>query len=281
MAQRKHEVGVMIIAYIFVGAMVIFTLYPVVYTIVGSFKSNMELTLGGGFLPKAFTFNNYIEAFTKAGFATYTWNSVVVSSAVTFFVTLTAAMSGFVFARYPFKGKKFFVTLFISLMFVNLGSITMYPTYRVLLFFKLTGSLWGLIISMIGGQGMNILLITGFSKSIPKELDEAAIMDGAGMLQIFFRILLPMMRPILAVIALFAFRGAWNDYIWTMIMTISNPKLRTLAVGVVQLRYDTSAASRWDLMVAGSAIAVIPILIVYVFAHKQFISSMVSGAIKG
>jgi ABC-type glycerol-3-phosphate transport system permease component len=206
---------------------------------------------------------------------------VIVSVSVTVLSTLTAAMSGFVFARYPFKGRKFFITLFVALMFINLGSITMYPTYRVLLFFKLTGSLWGLVISMIGGQGMNILLITGFAKSIPKELDEAAIIDGAGMGQIFFRILLPLLRPILAVIALFAFRGTWNDYVWTMIVTISNPSLRTLAVGVVQLRYDASAASRWDLMLAGSAIAVIPILIVYIFAHKQFISSLVTGAVKG
>jgi ABC-type glycerol-3-phosphate transport system permease component len=280
-AVRKNEIAALIVSYVFVIAMVIFTLYPVAYTIVGSFKNNWELTLGGGFWPKEFTLNNYYEAFIKGGFLTYTWNSVIVSVSVTFFSTLTAAMSGFVFARYPFKGRKFFITLFISLMFVNLGSITMYPTYRILIFFKLTGSLWGLVISMIGGQGMNILLIMGFAKSIPKELDEAAIIDGAGMGQIFFRILLPMLRPILAVIALFAFRGAWNDYVWTMIITISNPGLRTLAVGVVQLRYDASAASRWDLMLAGSAIAVIPILIVYVFAHKQFISSLASSAVKG
>jgi ABC-type glycerol-3-phosphate transport system permease component len=281
MALRKSEIPVLIVSYAFVIAMAIFTLYPVAYTIIGSFKTNWELTLGGSFWPKEFTLNSYYEAFVKGGFMTYTWNSVVVAVSVTFFSTLTAAMSGFVFARYPFKGKKFFITLFISLMFVNLGSITMYPTYRVLLFFNLTGSLWGLIISMIGGQGMNILLIMGFAKSVPKELDEAAIIDGAGMLQIFFRILLPLLRPILAVIALFAFRGTWNDYIWTMIVTMGRPKLQTLAVGVVQLRYDASAASRWDLMLAGSAIAVIPILIVYLFAHKQFISSLASAAVKG
>jgi ABC-type glycerol-3-phosphate transport system permease component len=280
-AVRKNDLAVLVVSYVFVAAMAVFTLYPVVYTIVGSFKSNWELTLGGGFWPKEFSLNSYYEAFVKGGFMTYTMNSVIVSVSVTVFSTFTAAMSGFVFARYPFKGRKFFITLFITLMFVHLGSITMYPTYRVLLFFKLTGSLWGLIISMIGGQGMNILLIMGFSKSIPRELDEAAIIDGAGMGQIFLRIVLPLLRPILAVIALFAFRSTWNDYVWTMIVTIGKPNLQTLAVGVVSLRYDASAASRWDLMLAGSAIAVIPILIVYVFAHKQFISSMVSGAVKG
>jgi ABC-type glycerol-3-phosphate transport system permease component len=281
MALRKNDIVINIVSYIFVVAMVIFTLYPVVYNIIGSFKTNLELTLGGGFWPKNFTFNNYYEAFTKAGFTTYTMNSVIVSVSVTILSVLTAAMSGFVFARYPFKGKKFFITLFICLMFVHLGSITMYPTYRILRDLKLTGSLLGIIIGMIGGQSMNILLIMGFAKSIPKELDEAAIIDGAGMFQIFWRILLPLLRPILAVIALFAFRGAWNDYVWSLIMTIGNPNLRTLAVGVVQLRYDSSAASRWDLMIAGAAIAVIPILIVYLFAHKQFISGLVSGSVKG
>jgi multiple sugar transport system permease protein/raffinose/stachyose/melibiose transport system permease protein len=241
----------------------------------------MELVLGGSFLPKKFMPDNYIEAFTKGGFSRYTMNSVIVSSAVTFLITWTASMSGFVFSRYNFWGKKLFITLFIALMFVNLGSITMYPTYRVLHAAKMTGSLLGIIIGMVGGQTGNILLIMGFTKTIPREMDEAAIIDGCGMYKIYLLIVLPMLRPILAVVALFAFRNAWNDYIWTLIMTISRPQLRTLAVAVAQLRYATNDAASWNLMVAGAAIAVIPILIVYVFAHNQFISGLTSGAVKG
>jgi ABC-type glycerol-3-phosphate transport system permease component len=191
-------------------------------------------------------------------------------------------MSGFVFSRYKFWGRKFFLTLFISLMFIHLGAITMYPTYRVLRTFHMTGSLLGLIISMVGGQTTNILLIMGFSNSVPRELDEAAIIDGCNMYQILFRIIFPLLRPILAVVALFAFRGAWNEYVWTLIMSASNNRLKTLTVGVVQLRYAGSGEmASWHLMVAGSAIALIPILIVYAFAHRQFISGLTAGSVKG
>jgi ABC-type glycerol-3-phosphate transport system permease component len=280
-ALRKNELAINIISYIFIGFISIFTIYPVLYTIFGSFKTNFELTLGSSFFPKRFMLDNYIEAFSKGRFATYTLNSVIVSCAVTVLSTLTAAMSAFVFARYKFMGRNLFITLFIALMFVNLGSVTMYPTYRLLYTVKLTGSLLGIIIGMVGGQTTNILLIMGFTRSIPKELDEAAIIDGCSMYQILFRIIFPLLRPILAVVALFSFRGAWNDYVWTLVMTIGKPHLQTLAVAVVQLRYDAQAVSQWNLMVAGAAIAVIPILIVYLFAHKQFISGLTAGAVKG
>jgi ABC-type glycerol-3-phosphate transport system permease component len=281
MKTSKFDAILEIISYIYIVFLSVLMAYPVLYTILGSFKTNLELVLGGGFFPKRFILDNYIEAFTKGGFARYSLNSIIVSTSVTFLITWTASMSGFVFSRYNFRGKKFFITLFIALMFVNFGSITMYPTYMVLFRAKLTGSLAGIIIGMVGGQTTNILLIMGFTKTVPKEIDEAAVIDGCGMYKIYLFIVLPMLKPILAVVALFAFRGAWNDYIWTLIMTISRPHLRTLAVAVAQLRYSTTEAASWNLMVAGAAIAVIPILIVYVFAHNQFISGLTAGSVKG
>jgi ABC-type glycerol-3-phosphate transport system permease component len=281
MKTSKFDAGLEIVSYIFVAALSILCVYPVVYTLVGSFKTNLELVLGGGFFPKRFILDNYIEAFTKGGFLQYSMNSIIVSCSVTFLVTLTSSMSGFVFSRYNFWGKKFFISLFIALMFVSLGSITLYPTYQLLHKLKLTGSLAGIIIGMVGGQTGNILLIMGFTKTVPREMDEAAIIDGCGMYRIYLLIVLPMLRPILAVVALFAFRGAWNDYIWTLIMTISRPHLRTIAVAVAQLRFNATEVSSWNLMVAGAAIALIPMLIVYAFAHNQFISGLTSGSVKG
>jgi ABC-type glycerol-3-phosphate transport system permease component len=281
MKTSKFDLGLGIVSYIYIVILSILLVYPVVYTILGSFKTNLELVLGSGFFPKRFMLDNYVEAFTKGGFTRYSLNSVIVSCSVTFLVTWTASMSGFVFSRYNFWGKKILITLFIALMFVSLGSVTLYPTYQLLHTLKLTGSLAGIIIGMVGGQTGNILLIMGFTKTVPREMDEAAIIDGCGMYRIYLLIVLPMLKPILAVVALFTFRGAWNDYIWTLIMTISRPHLRTLAVAVAQLRYSASEAAQWNLMVAGAAIAVIPILIVYAFAHNQFISGLTAGSVKG
>jgi ABC-type glycerol-3-phosphate transport system permease component len=125
------------------------------------------------------------------------------------------------------------------------------------------------------------MLTMGFVKSIPKELDEAATIDGSSIYGVFFKIILPLIKPIMAVVALFSFRHAWNDYITTLVMSISLPRLRTLTVAVVQLKYSANAAAEWHIMLAGASIAIVPILVVYALCHKQFIGGLTAGAVKG
>ena len=128
---------------------------------------------------------------------------------------------------------------------------------------------------------MGIFLIRQFIRTIPMELDEAAFIDGCTPFQVYYIIMLPLIRPILAVVMLFSFRSAWNEYITPLIMSIGNTHLRTLTVAVVQLRYSSNAAAEWHIMLAGASIALIPILIVYAFTHKQFIGGLTAGAVKG
>lgn len=265
----------------FLTIMVIFTLYPVIYTILGSLKTNAELTQGGGFFPKVWHFENYYQAFIQADFTKYTWNSVVVSVSVMLFAVITCSLAGFILARRNFIGKKLLLGLYMSMMFVSLGSVTLYPIYELLRTLNLNKSILGLIIALTGGQATNVFLVMGFTRGIPKELDEAAIIDGCSIFGVYTRVILPLSKPILAVVALFSFRGAWNDYITSLIMTISMPKLQTLTVAVVQLKYSMNAAAEWHIMLAGASIAIIPILIVYLFANKQFIAGLTAGAVKG
>lgn len=270
-----------ILIYAFIGIMVIFTVYPIIYTVLGSFKTNSELTLGGSFFPSVWHFENYVQAFIEADFVKYTFNSVVVSVAVMVIATLTASLAGFTFARREFVGKKIIMCAYVGLMFVALGSVTLYPIYSLLTKLHLNKTILGLILALVGGQASNVMLTMGFVKSIPKELDEAATIDGCSLYGIFFKIILPLIKPIMAVVALFSFRGAWNDYITTLVMSISLPRLRTLTVAVVQLKYSANAAAEWHIMLAGASIAIIPILIVYAFCHKQFIGGLTAGAVKG
>ncbi len=267
--------------YLFVGIMVLFTVYPIIYAVLGSFKTNAELTRGAAFLPEIWRFENYYQAFVKADFTKYTLNSVVVSLSVMVIASVTAALAGYTFARRDFVFKKLIIAMYVGLMFVALGSVTLYPIYMLLVKLNLNKTVVGLILALTGGQATNVMLIMGFTKSIPKELDEAAIIDGCTVYGIFFRILLPLIRPILAVVALFSFRHAWNDYITTLIMSIAIPNLRTLTVAVVQLKYSVNAAAEWHIMLAGASIAIIPILILYLFCNKQFIAGLTSGAVKG
>ncbi len=280
MAKTKRAV-LELMAYVFIGIMVIFTIYPIIYTVLGSFKTNSELTQGGSFFPADWHFENYIQAFIEADFVKYTWNSVVVSLVVMVIAALTAALAGFTFARREFVGKKLIMSAYVGLMFVALGSVTLYPIYSLLTALHLNKTILGLILALVGGQASNVMLTMGFVKSIPKELDEAATIDGCSIYGIFFKIILPLIRPIMAVVALFSFRSAWNDYITTLVMSISLPKLRTLTVAVVQLKYSANAAAEWHIMLAGASIAIVPILIVYAFCHKQFIGGLTAGAVKG
>ncbi len=267
--------------WVFLGIMIIFTLYPVIYTVLGSLKTNAELTQGGGFFPETWHFENYYRAFIQADFTRYTLNSIVVSVSVTLLAVVTCSLAGFILARREFAGKKVLLALYLSMMFVSLGSVTLYPIYELLRALKLNKSIFALIVALTGGQATNVFLVMGFTKGIPKELDEAAIIDGCSLYGVYSRVVLPLSKPILAVVALFSFRNAWNDYITSMIMTISMPKLQTLTVAVVQLKYSVNAAAEWHIMLAGASIAIIPILIVYLFANKQFIAGLTAGAVKG
>lgn len=279
--RKTKEKALLAVSYLFIAIMVVFTIYPILYTIIGSFKTNSELTLGGSFFPEKWHFENYIQAFIQADFVKYTWNSVVVSVAVMVIATLTASMAGFTFARRDFVGKKLWLAAYTALMFIALGSVTLYPIYSLLTALHLNRSIVGLILALVGGQASNVMLTMGFVKSIPKELDEAATIDGCSLYGIFFKIILPLIKPIMAVVALFSFRQAWNDYVTTLVMSISLPKLRTLTVAVVQLKYSANAAAEWHIMLAGASIAILPILIVYAFCHKQFIGGLTAGAVKG
>jgi ABC-type glycerol-3-phosphate transport system permease component len=267
---------------LFLAAMIVFTIYPILYAVIGSFKTNGELTAGGNFFPAdGWHIENYWQAFVQANFSQYTFNSVAISLSTMVIAVFTSSLAGFIFARKKFVGKKLIMMLYVGLMFIALGSVTLYPIYSLLAKLGLHKNIVGLILVLTGGQSANVLLVMGFIQSIPKELDEAAIIDGCSIYGIFFKVIRPLITPIMAVVALFTFRNAWNDYVTTLVMSISIPKLKTLTVAVVQLKYSMNAAAEWHIMLAGASIAIIPILIVYFFANKQFISGLTAGAVKG
>lgn len=280
-SKKAADIATGIVSYVFVGVMVVFTLYPILYTLLGAFKTNAELTLGSSFFPQEWHPENFYEAFIRADFSKYLFNSAAISLSVMVLAVLTTSLAGYVFARRDFVGKKFWSTLYTGLMFVALGSVTLYPTYTLLGHLGINKILLGLILALLGAQLSNVMLVRGFVNGLPRELDEAAILDGCNPFQIYWRIILPLIRPILAVVALFSFRTAWNDYITTLVFSISMPELRTLTVAVVQLKYSANAAAEWHIMLAGASIAIIPILLVYMVCHKQFIGGLTAGAVKG
>lgn len=264
-------------------ALAIVTVYPVVYIVFGSFKENRELVSGGlNILPKRFIMDNYVQAWNMGNFSQYTWNSVYLSTMVTVITILTTSMAGYVFHRKEFRFKSLIYNTMIMFMFINVGSTSLRPLFELAVKAKLNRSLWAVILISAGGmQATNVFLIRGYMNGVPRELDEAAKIDGCSFFHIYWRIILPVLKPVLATVALLSFRGAWNEYILPLVFTMTKPELRPLTVGVLALQYAGDGAAAWNILFAGSTISIVPIILVYILASRQFMGGMVAGAVKG
>lgn len=269
-----------VIMWAFLIVTALLTLFPVLMTLTGSLKSNAELMTGGGLLPKAWQFKNYAEAWKQTNFAQYTWNSLFLSVSVTIGTLLVAAMAAYVVDRRTFPGKSLYVGVQASTMFISVGAVVLRPQFDLMVKLHLNTTLWGVVLILISAHASTFFILLGFFKSIPRELDEAAMIDGSSFSRSFFTIILPLLMPGLGVSGLFAFRHAWNEYILPLVFTMTNPKLQTLTVGLANLRYGSSAAMQVNLMLAGACLSILPMLIVYILANKSFMQ-VTAGSIKG
>lgn len=258
------------------------TLFPVLYTILGSFKGNMELlAYGNQLFPKKFVLENYAQAWKLGNFKQYTWNSIYMSASIVVGSIVTTTIAGYVFERGKFKGKNIIFAMVVSSMFVSLGSLTLYPTFRIAKVLGINRSLWGVVIIRVFGLNVTNLFITrSYIRTISPEIDEAAKMDGCSFFTIYTRIIFPLLKPLIATIAILEFRHSWNDYLMPMVFTLSNPERMPLIVGIMNLKSGGEAASSWNLMLAGSSIALIPMIIVYIIFNRFFIEGLTAGSVK-
>ena len=287
--QQSHEVrstGTKIaraLIWVFLLFIAVITIFPVLYVVFGSFKENKELLVGGAnIFPSVWVIQNYIDAWQQANFARYTMNSLYISLGVMVLSLINATMAGYVFSRRKSKFKSILYSIFIAFMFINVGSVSLRPLYELAVGLKMNKSLISVIlISVGGGQATYIFLCRGFTDSLPRELDEAATIDGCTFFQTYWRIILPLLKPVLATVALLSFRQGWNEYIMPLVFTMTNDALRPLTVGVNMLKNAGDGTAAWNIMFAGATISIVPILIVYCCFSRFFMNGMTAGAVKG
>ncbi len=269
--------------WLLLAIMAVVVVFPVLYIILGSFKANQELLLGGAnIFPRNWIIQNYIDAWNQANFAVYTKNSLFLSVGVMVISLIIASMAGYVFSRKHFPGKEIIYGVFTAFMFINVGSVSLRPLYELATQMKINTSLWPVILfSAGGGQATYIFLCRGYVNSVPKELDEAARIDGCSFFQTYSRIIIPMLKPVLATIAILSFRQGWNEYIMPRVFTMTNDSLRPLTVGVNMLKNAGDGAAAWNIMFAGATIAIIPILVVFICFSRYFMGGLTAGAVKG
>ena len=281
----KENKKTAVFSYIILSIVAFITLVPIVYCIMSSFKTNIEIMASPeNLIPKEFTFDNYTEIFHSSTFNVLRmlWNITYYTLFSVIVCLILSSVCGYVFARGNFAGKKAIFAVFSALMFINMGTITIYPKFQILGLVHLNRSLFGLMaLKFFGIPIVNMYLVRGYILSLPKEMDEAARIDGCDYFGIFIKIIAPLLKPILATIGILSFQGSWNEYLMPSIFTMGIPKQTPLIAGIVALKTSGGAASQWNLMFAGMTIAIIPVLFAYCVANKYVVSGIAAGAVKG
>ncbi|WP_130860442.1 carbohydrate ABC transporter permease [Gracilibacillus phocaeensis] len=227
------------------------------------------------FIPKNVTLSNYQEVIEKFPMMKFLWNSLVVAFLTTIGQIIFSSMAGYAFGRMHFKGRDKLFLLYLATMMVP-TQVTMIPQFILIRELGWLDSYQGLIIPTMFGV-FGTFLMRQAMLSIPRELEEAAFMDGANHLRVFWHVCMPLLKPMIATLGIFSFMQSWNNFLWPLIVISSN-ELATLPLGLslLQGRWSTD----WGLMMSGVVISVVPILIVYLFAQKYFIQGMTMSGMK-
>ncbi|MBW5467893.1 ABC transporter permease subunit [Brevibacillus formosus] len=273
----KMTVGGRAVSYVLAYSFALIALYPIVLMISSSLKTNMEIFASPLSLPKTFSLDTYKKLWEVVPFADFLWNSVFVSVLSVLLITVFSAMAAFYLSRFSFKwtaGLYFF--FIIGLMIpLKLGIV---PLFLLMKNLGLLNSLWSLIlIYTAGGIPISVFILTGFFRTLPIELEEAARIDGCSHFQVFWRVLLPLIRPALATVVIINFIHAWNDFFFPLIF-IQEEALKTIPVGMMVLfgEYETD----WSLLFAGLTLSALPMIVVFLMASRQFMEGLTAGAVK-
>lgn len=276
--RKKISVGRVIGVLILLIAIVI-AIYPFIWMLISSFKTDMDFLTNKLGLPKEFTLENYIQAWGQGDFPTYFLNSILVSAGSLVLMIGTAAMASFAFTRYRFSASKALLNYFIIGQMLS-AQIVLIAVYLVMVNMNLDDSLGGLmLVYAASGLPFTVFLLQGFFKSLPSELFEAAEIDGYNEWRIFARIALPLCLPGLSAALIVQFMYVWNEFPLALVV-MKSPEKTTLPVGIYRIINDMYYSSK-TLACAGLAIAALPIIVIYAVFQKQIIGGMTAGALKG
>ena len=269
-----------VIMYTLIIIMAVIIFYPLLWTLGISLNPGTSL-YSASMIPEDWSFEHYVWLFTdpRSDYLTWYKNTLFVAFATSILAVICVTITAYAFSRYGFVGRKYGLYAFLILqMFPVL--MAMVAIYILLIQVGLLDTLWGLILVYVGGAiPMNAFLVKGYFDTIPRELDDSAKMDGAGHFRIFFTIMLPLAKPIIAVVALFNFMAPFMDFILPRIVLRSSENY-TLALGLFNMVND-AFANQFTRFAAGSILIAIPIAIVFLFLQRYLISGLMSGSTKG
>lgn len=257
-------------------AMAFMTVAPFLWMLLASFKDLGEiLQYPPTWIPQRVILDNFVNAFQAAPFGRFYFNSLFVASAVTLGQLFTCSLAAYAFARLHFPGRDILFYIFLGTMMVP-GQVTMIPGFMVLHWLGWIDSYAALIVPGLA-SAFGTFLLRQFFLTIPRDLEDAAAIDGCSRFGVLWRIILPLSRPALATLAIFTFMGVFNDFLWALIV-VSSEELKTVQLGlaIFRDRYQTD----WGQLMAASVTATVPILLVFFFAQKYFIRGITLSGLK-
>lgn len=228
------------------------------------------------FFPSQVTADGFVKLFRDSDIMLWMGNTVIVSTIAVMSHLVLCSLAGYGFARLHFKGRNVSFVLLVATIMIPL-QLLMIPTYLMFSRLGLTNSLAAAFVPWLA-SAFGIFLMRQFFLSLPAELEEAAMLDGANRLQIFLRVVLPLAKPALATLAIFTLLGSWNDLIWPLI-AINSDSSFTVQLGLAN--FQGARRTEWDVLMAGNVVATLPLIIFFIVAQKQFVATMTMTGLKG
>lgn len=248
--------------------------FPVLWLVSASFKTRSTVT-DGRLIPTEVTFDNFVYVFTEVPFARFLWNSFFISAVITIVSLLFHSMAAYALARLRFPGREpIFMAIFATLLVTP--PVILIPLFLVVRQLGMLDSYAGLIVPAIF-NAFGIFLLRQFYLGLPRELEEAAIVDGCGYWRVYWNIVLPLSRPILAALAVFFFLANWNSFIWPQIVT-TDPDLTVVQVGMAS--FQQQYLSNWNYILAAAAVAALPMLVLFFTFQRQIVESIKTSGLK-
>ena len=273
--QRSHRVG----PWVYVAAVVValVALAPVLYAVLGGFRSNGQLAASPAGLPDPWIFTNYLNVLSGANFWRYALNSVIVAGITTTLVVVAGVMAAYPLARYRFAGRQALFNVFVlGLMFPL--TVAIIPLFLQVRDLGLTNTFWGVALPQAAfALPTTVIILRPFLMALPDELEEAAMLDGASRIGFFWRILVPLSGPGMVTVGVLAFVGSWNAYLLPLLL-LNRPEMKTLPLGVAD--FSTQYSNDTAGVLAFTSLAIIPALVFFLTMQKRIVSGL-QGAVKG
>lgn len=281
--KKRQRWGLVILGWL----LTLIVFFPLYMAVINSFKSRRQIFTDQLGWPESWSLQYYVDAASRMNYFNALRNSIWVVGWSVVFIVLFAAMAGWALERRQTKVSGFLFVMFIATLLVPFQSV-MIPLVQYMtqwrfqigqFTFRMVGSHYGLIFMNIGfGMALSIFLFHGYVKSIPVEMEESATIDGAGRWQIFFRIIMPNLKPIIATVAILNIISYWNDYLLPSLV-ILQPSLRTIPLSTFYFFGEFNI--QWNLALAGLVLTIIPVIIFYLIAQRWIIGGVLAGAVKG